>query len=125
LAPLFAVPDVEWVIAQADARNDECRALPACRPEIGPVVDHARLMRTLDLLITIDSMPAHLAGALGVDTCLLLHSEPDWRWRSREAEVAYPTIRRFRQTTPGEWAPVNEAVRQELSSRSRHRRERA
>jgi hypothetical protein len=75
----------------------------------------ARLMRALDLVITADSMPAHLAGALGVPVWTLLQTEPDWRWmRGRRDTPWYPTMRLFRQETAGDWAGVIERVAQEL-----------
>ena len=75
----------------------------------------ARTMQALDLVISIDSMPAHLAGAPGVRTWTLLHAEADWRWmEGRDDSPWYPTMRLFRQPHPGDWASVVEAVRQAL-----------
>jgi len=124
LHPLLDLHGIRWVIAQADAVDEECAHLPACRPDIERIVDHARVLRDLDLLITVDSMPAHLAGALAVETWLLLHSDPDWRWRTDEARIAYPTIRRFMQRTAGDWAPVIRTVRSELEALLHRRRSR-
>lgn len=57
------------------------------------------------LVITVDTMIAHLAGALGRPTWLLLKSAPDWRWRQPgRASRWYPSIRLYRQQTPGDWA---------------------
>ncbi len=71
------------------------------------VVETARRMRALDLVLTVDSMPAHLAGALGVPTWTLLHADADWRWMAeRDDSPWYPTMRLFRQARAGEWAPV-------------------
>jgi hypothetical protein len=75
----------------------------------------ARTIAGIDLIITIDSMPAHLAGALGVPTWVLLHSDCDWRWmRNRTDSPWYPSMRLFRQNHPGEWPPVIARVKQEL-----------
>jgi ADP-heptose:LPS heptosyltransferase len=75
----------------------------------------AGIMRSLDLVISVDSMPAHLAGALGVPTWLLLHADPDWRWmRVREHSPWYPSMRLFRQPAPGAWEPVVARVIGEL-----------
>ena len=64
-------------------------------------------MRALDLVVTVDSMPAHLAGALGVPVWTLLRADCDWRWMdAREDSPWYPTMRLFRQPRPGEWEPV-------------------
>jgi ADP-heptose:LPS heptosyltransferase len=68
-------------------------------------------MRALDLVISVDSMPAHLAGALGVPAWTLLHHEPDWRWMTRgDGSAWYPKMWLFRQTRPGDWVPVIERV---------------
>jgi hypothetical protein len=75
----------------------------------------ARTIAALDLMITIDSMPAHLAGAMAVPTWTLLHSDCDWRWmRDRTDSPWYPTMRLFRQTQAGDWRPVIARVKEEL-----------
>jgi hypothetical protein len=75
----------------------------------------ARLMRALDLVISIDSMPAHLAGALGLRTWTLLQKDADWRWMSdRRDSPWYPTMRLFRQQQAGDWEPVVAQVKTEL-----------
>ena len=69
--------------------------------------DYARVLKALDLLVTIDSMPAHLGGALGVPTWTLLHHDPDWRWmEGRTDSPWYPGMRLFRQRAPGDWGGV-------------------
>jgi hypothetical protein len=80
----------------------------------------ARIMCELDLVISVDSMPAHLAGALGVPTFTLLHSDPDWRWlRDRSDSPWYPSMRLFRQSRAGDWDAVIERVGLELAMRRR------
>jgi ADP-heptose:LPS heptosyltransferase len=75
----------------------------------------ARRLRALDLLITVDTMAAHLAGALGVRVWTLLHADADWRWlEQRRDSPWYPTMRLFRQERSGKWAPVIAAVSSEL-----------
>jgi hypothetical protein len=70
----------------------------------------------LDLVITPDTMTAHLAGALGVPTWTLLPADADWRWMDDRADTPwYPTMRLFRQPAPGAWAPVLAQVRAELA----------
>ena len=62
----------------------------------------ARVMRALDPVITVDSMAAHLAGALGVPVWTLLHAACDWRWMvDRQDSPWYPTMRVFRQEQEG------------------------
>ncbi|HEU4564898.1 MAG TPA: glycosyltransferase family 9 protein, partial [Gemmatimonadaceae bacterium] len=75
----------------------------------------ARLMRALDLVITVDSMPAHLAGALAVPVWTLVPHECDWRWmEGRDDSPWYPTMRLFRQETAGDWREVMEKVEGEV-----------
>jgi hypothetical protein len=76
---------------------------------------YAQRIKALDLLITIDSMPAHLAGALGVPVWTLLHAEADWRWmRDRDDSPWYPTMKLFRQREQGDWSEVIERIVSEL-----------
>jgi hypothetical protein len=76
----------------------------------------ARIMRALDLIISIDSMPAHLAGALALPTWTLLQKDADWRWMDdRESSPWYPTMRLFRQRRSGNWEPVIARVKLELA----------
>jgi hypothetical protein len=79
------------------------------------IVHEAGLLRDLDLLISVDSMPAHLAGALGVPVWLLLHADSDWRWmKDRDDSPWYPSMRLFRQRRAGDWQPVLHRVADEL-----------
>jgi hypothetical protein len=83
----------------------------------GDVLSTARIMAALDLVISIDSMPAHLAGALALPTWTLLHKNADWRWmRDRKDSPWYPTMHLFRQRRPGEWTPVINRVARELAT---------
>jgi hypothetical protein len=67
----------------------------------------ARLIDTLDVVISVDTMVGHLAGALGKKVYLLLHSEADWRWlRDREDSPWYPTVTLLRQPRASDWRPV-------------------
>lgn len=75
--------------------------------EIRDFGDTAALMAGLDLVITIDTSVAHLAGAMGRPTWLMLPHVPDWRWlMKREDSLWYPTMRLFRQPLLGDWEPV-------------------
>ncbi|MGB9079071.1 MAG: tetratricopeptide repeat protein [Terracidiphilus sp.] len=92
------------------------------RPAIHDFADTAALVEHLDLVITVDTSVAHLAGALAKPTWLLLPFAPDWRWLlEREDSPWYPTMRIFRQAQFGDWAAVMERVRSELAELRRVR----
>jgi ADP-heptose:LPS heptosyltransferase len=76
----------------------------------------AAIMVGLDLVITADTALAHLAGALGVPVWVVLQAVPDWRWLTeRDDSPWYPTMRLFRQRTPGDWQEVLGRVAAELA----------
>jgi hypothetical protein len=115
LEPLTAVP-VSWYVLQGEP------GLSERPPGFGEVRgthsldEAARVIRSLDLLITIDSMSAHLGGALATPVWTLLADEADWRWMSnREDSPWYPTMRLFRQARPGNWDEVVERAAAELT----------
>ena len=73
----------------------------------GAFLDTAAIMTQLDLVVTVDTAAAHLAGGLGVPVWVALSAVSDWRWlREREDTGWYPTMRLFRQTQVGDWATV-------------------
>lgn len=83
--------------------------------EIGDFADTAAIIDNLDLVITVDTSVAHLAGAMGKKTWILLPFYPDWRWLlDREDTPWYPSMRLFRQPDHGEWGTVIERVTSEL-----------
>jgi hypothetical protein len=73
-------------------------------------------MLQLDVVICVDNMVAHLAGTLGRPTWLLLKHEADWRWmEARSDSPWYPSMRLFRQPSPGDWQSVVGMVGRALS----------
>jgi hypothetical protein len=73
--------------------------------------DTAAILTLLDVLVSIDSSPVHLAGALGCPAWVMLPFVPDWRWLlQREDTPWYPSVRLFRQQARGEWGPVLQSV---------------
>lgn len=119
LAPLFDL-DVDWISLQKNVTTRE-RALLENAPvlrvedELGDFAETAALIASLDLVISVDSAVAHLAGALGHPVWVLLPDPPEWRWmRERLDSPWYPGARLFRQSVPGEWAGVIDAVRAAL-----------
>jgi hypothetical protein len=111
LRPLSEVPGVTLHILQRDA------AAPGFGLASGAddILEAARIMATLDLIVSVDSMPAHLAGALGLPVWMLLAHRADWRWmEGREDTPWYPTMRLLRQPRPGDWSAVVARVCQDL-----------
>ncbi len=77
----------------------------------------AAAIANLDLLISVDTAVVHLAGALGRPVWTLLQFAPDWRWLlNRKDTPWYPSMKLFRQTTPGDWRDVVQEVIGELHS---------
>lgn len=80
--------------------------------------DTASAIEALDLVITVDTSVAHLAGAMGVPTWLMLSFDPDWRWqRNRTSSPWYPSMHIFRQKIFMDWSNVLEDISKELESR--------
>jgi ADP-heptose:LPS heptosyltransferase len=75
------------------------------------LLDTAAVIANLDLVVTSDSMLAHLAGALARPVWVALRRVPDWRWLlDREDSPWYPTMRLFRQATEGDWGAVLDQI---------------
>ena len=123
LTPLAAVAGVRFVSLQTGPAGAEAHdaprgmALADLSAELRDFADTAALMANLDLVITIDTAAAHLAGALGRPTWTLLKDAADWRWLADRADNPwYPTMRLFRQPRRGDWASVAQRVARELGS---------
>jgi tetratricopeptide (TPR) repeat protein len=121
-APLARVPGVTFYSLQKGAAAQQLRQPPAgmelidCSSDLHDFADTAALMMNLDLLISVDTAPVHVAGALGQEVWTLLPFAPDWRWlRAREDSPWYPTMRLFRQPRLGDLAAVMERVAEALA----------
>jgi len=125
LARFATLRDTAIFILQPDAAAAGWRGKFGAHPGELDLFDYARAIRAIDLLVSIDSMPAHLAGALGVPVWTLLAADADWRWMQDRADSPwYPTMRLFRQRRPGDWSGVIGDVIAELEqlpARARHR----
>jgi tetratricopeptide (TPR) repeat protein len=113
LEPLFSLKDIQFIALQKDLTEAEQRRL-ACHDnvtapdrELHSFDDTAALVSVLDLVISVDSAPAHLSGALGKATWLLLPFSPDWRWQLARSDCPwYPSARLFRQKSIGNWTQI-------------------
>lgn len=117
LAPLASLPGVAWFSLQKG--RSELPALPRL-VDLSPLLttfgDTASALAEMDLLISVDTSVAHLAGALGVQTLLLLAFQPDFRWLlKRDDSPWYPSLRLYRQPIPEDWNSVVQQVLADLS----------
>jgi tetratricopeptide (TPR) repeat protein len=113
LAPLAAVPGVQFISLQRDAPAEQLRAPPPAFSAFDPMADvhdfadTAALVANLDLVISVDTAVAHLAGALGRQVWLLSRYDGCWRWLAgRDDSPWYPGMRVYRQQRPHHWADV-------------------
>jgi hypothetical protein len=117
LLPLMQMPGVAFYSLQKGAGREQLAAL-SDRHQIIDLFEHlndfddtAAAVANMDVIIGCDTSVAHLAGALGVPTWVLLPAVPDWRWMlNRMYTPWYPTVKLFRQTTLGVWDDVVETV---------------
>lgn len=119
LAAWGRLPGLCFLTLSPDSRGRD--PLPAGFPlvdvagQIQDFADTAALIALCDLVISVDSAPGHLAGALGKPVWLLLPYAPDWRWLLDRADSPwYPTMRLFRQPTLGDWSTVIDEVARAL-----------
>jgi Flp pilus assembly protein TadD/ADP-heptose:LPS heptosyltransferase len=121
-AALAAIPGVRLCAVQKGAGREQLTELAGRFPieDLGgalsdSMADTAGLFANLDLIITVDTAVAHLAGGMGVPVWVPLPTACDWRWlRGREDSPWYPSLRLFRQQGRGEWDPVFGRLEEEL-----------
>ena len=115
------MPRAEFVSFQAGRQARELRAWRGLIHDPGDALTDleatADALMEVDLVITVDTMLAHLAGALGRPVWTLLAFAHDWRWVLGRTDTPwYPTMRLFRQPAPNDWASVFGEVRRELAA---------
>ncbi|MDA8231376.1 MAG: tetratricopeptide repeat-containing glycosyltransferase family protein [Magnetospirillum sp.] len=132
LAPLLDVPGIQWFGLQTGKRASEAAGTPWAEalhdlsPRITDFADTAALVGGLDLVISVDTSVAHLAGALGKPVWILLPRRCDWRWLRHGASTGwYPSARLFRQATFGYWAPVVAEMAEALAAMAETRHQSA
>lgn len=119
LRPLWAVRGVQWISLQKSEAAHALRQLDITVTDwMADCHDFnatAALVANLDLVITIDSAPAHLAGALGVPTWMLCRHESEWRWMLERTDSPwYASLTLYRQTAPNDWGAVLDRVAHDL-----------
>jgi ADP-heptose:LPS heptosyltransferase len=118
LAPLLTQPGVQWISLQYGDHDGLERETAGTPIVVDRTVDQfndidrfAAQIASMELVITIDNSTAHLAGALGIPTWVLLPFAPDWRWMlHRDDSPWYPTMRLFRQPKPDDWQSVVRSI---------------
>ncbi|MGH6663098.1 MAG: tetratricopeptide repeat protein [Rhodospirillales bacterium] len=107
---------LQWGPEAADIANNGCAPFVLnLGTRLGDFATTAGVIEQLDLVISVDTVVAHLAGALGKPVWVLLSMPCDWRWMNgRDDSPWYPTMRLFRQQRPGVWDPVFERARKAL-----------
>lgn len=110
LLPLAAIPGIEFVSLQKDAAAAQVAELADrwsihdYSADLADFAETAALIQQVDLVISVDTAVAHLAGALGKPIWLLNRWDTDWRWLlNREDSPWYPSLRQFRQPRPDDW----------------------
>lgn len=124
LSVLAAVENVQWVSLYKPT-TDAVRQAPPPLPmldwtaELADYSETAALIAELDLVIAVDTSVAHLAGAMGKPVWILLPYVPDWRWMlNRDTTPWYPSATLYRQSRPGAWPEVIDAVLCDLQQSS-------
>jgi len=117
LGALGASTEVAWFSFQV-GRSEEVPfpGMISLEPLLSTFSDTAYALSAMDLVITVDTALAHLAGAMGIPTLLLVSSLPDWRWlMGRDDSPWYPSLRIYRQPSPGDWDSVIQRVISDLT----------
>jgi hypothetical protein len=122
LAPLAGIEGVSFISLQKGPPADQGKAPPAgmilhdWTEELTDFAETAALIDELDLVISVDTAVAHVAGALGKPIWIMNRFDSCWRWfRDRTDSPWYPSVRLFRQQTKGDWTPVIADVARELA----------
>ncbi len=122
LAPVLDTPECRFFSLQIGKAAAEIEQIDAAlRPvpafaEPQPFTEVAAAVASLDLLITVDTAPAHLAGALGVPVWTMITHVPDWRWGLGRADTPwYESMRLYRQAAIGDWSDAVAGVCRDLA----------
>jgi ADP-heptose:LPS heptosyltransferase len=121
-AAMFSIPGVDFVSLQKEVGDDQAAILQHFNviqlgQEFADFVDTAAVVAMLDIVVSVDTSVAHLAGAMGKATAVLIPFAPDWRWMLHRTDSPwYPTMRLYRQSTIHDWSGPIARIRSELSA---------
>jgi len=120
LSKLNAVPGIQLFSLQQGPGRAMADAIPAEDIAAPDLASLAATIMSLDLVLTIDTMVAHLAGALGAPVWTMLHADCDWRWpKAGSKTIWYPTMTLFHQPSAGDWEGLLDQVVTELNQVAR------
>ena len=116
LAPLFELEKIEWVSLQKEPMPQKAMGMIDPSSQCHSFADIAAIISQLELVVSVDTAIAHLAGALGSPVWIMLPYSPDWRWLTRRRDTPwYPSARLYRQLSPGNWNSVITSIKSDLS----------
>ena len=120
-APLAEQAGVRLISLQKGPGREQLEKMPGLALDLGreltDLADTGAVIRSLDLVISVDTVVAHLAGALAAPVWVILPKVPDWRWLlQRDDSPWYPTMRLFRQTERGDWDDVFRRIKMALGA---------
>lgn len=114
-------PDFAWVSLQKQLREGDTEILAArgdlrdVSAEVGDFADTAALCALMDVVVTVDTSVAHIAGALGKSVWIMLPFNADWRWMQQHSDTPwYASAKLYRQRAPGDWVGVLADVKDDL-----------
>jgi hypothetical protein len=127
LTDVLSLSNIDFVSLQRLVKDQDAVILrdhdvPDLGGQFTNFADTAAVVALLDIIVAVDTSVAHLAGAMGKATALLIPFSPDWRWLLDRADSPwYPSMRIFRQSSPGDWPGVATRLRDELCDAAERR----
>ena len=119
IAPIASLTEIEFISLQKGVSQDRFSNIRDLGDGLTDFADTAAIVERLDLVITVDTAVAHLAGALGRPVWVMLGYAADWRYLTdRDASPWYPSMRLFRQAAPGDWMSVTQQIASALQERA-------
>ena len=111
---IFTVSSIDFISLQGGPQKEAHPSLQTIQPGL---LSLAQAIANLDLVITVDTLAAHLAGALDIPAYVLLEHAADWRWMTiSDSSPWYPSLRLFRQPAPGDWQTPIESIRKTIGT---------